>query len=80
MYNPYNERVCKGCPFTGNIYMVPIGSNDIKYIDCKRDNADAQEHFLSTNSNDSLKLWAQQTEFLHCLYANSNSCKDENNE
>ena len=72
MYNPYNERVCKGCQFEGKTFVVPVGANGITYIECKRDNPDAQEHFQRTNSIESLKLWMKQTNFLHCLYANAN--------
>ena len=72
MYNPYNEQVCKGCPFAGRIFEAPIGTNSIKYIECKRDNVDSQEHFKRTNANESILSWIQQTNFLHCLFANEN--------
>jgi hypothetical protein len=70
MYNPYDERICKSCPFAGKIFEVKVGTISIKYIDCKRDNQDAQEHFIRTNKDESLLLWIRQTEFLHCLYSN----------
>jgi len=70
MYSPYNEKLCKQCPFTGKVFESNIGTSNIKFIDCQRDNKDAQEHFIRTNNNESLKLWIRQTEFLHCLYAN----------
>jgi len=73
MYNPYNEQVCRSCPFEGKTFEIRIGTNSITYIECKRDNADAQEHFQRTNSNESLNLWVKQTKFLHCLYANEKS-------
>jgi len=69
MYNPYNEEICKHCPFAGDVFETNVGTFGIKYIDCKRDNIDAQEHFIRTNKDESLLLWVRQTEFLHCLYA-----------
>jgi len=75
MYNPYDERICKQCPFTGKVFETKVGTSGIKYIDCQRDNKDAQEHFIHTNKDDSLSLWIRQSEFLHCLYANDSSFK-----
>lgn len=69
MYNPYNEKICKQCPFAGNIHQTKIGTLEVKYIDCQRDNKDAQEHFIQTNKEESLLLWVRQSKFLHCLYA-----------
>jgi len=70
MYNPYNEMICKQCPFAGKVFEKNTGTFNIKYIDCQRDNTDAQEHFKRTNSNESFLLWINQTHFLHCIYAN----------
>ena len=70
MYNPYNERICKGCPFAGKVFESKAGTSGIKYIECQRDNKDVQEHFILTNKEKSLLLWVNQTKFLHCLYAN----------
>jgi len=69
MYNPFNEKICNQCPFKGKVFEVHIGTSVIKYIDCQRDNKDAQEHFIHTNDKESLSLWLQQAKFLHCLYA-----------
>ena len=70
MYNPFNERICNQCPFKGRVFETQIGTFGIKYIDCQRDNKDAQEDFIRTNNNESLLLWIKQANFLHCLYAN----------
>jgi len=73
MYNPYDERICKGCPFAGKVFEPKVGTIGIKFIDCQRDNNDAQDHFIRTNKDESLLLWIRQTEFLHCLYSNEGS-------
>jgi hypothetical protein len=69
MYTPYNETICKRCPFKGKVFKTKFGLFGIKYIDCQRDNKDAQEHFKKTNKNESLLLWISQTNFLHCLFS-----------
>jgi hypothetical protein len=69
MYTPYNETICKQCPFTGKVFETNVGTFGIKYIDCQRDNKDAQEHFIHTNKNESLLLWVRQANFLHCLFS-----------
>jgi hypothetical protein len=70
MYNPYDDRICKGCPFAGKAFETKVGTVSIKYVDCQRDNKEAQEHFNRTNKDESLSLWIRQTGFLHCLYSN----------
>jgi len=73
MYNPYNEIICKQCPFKGKVFETKAGTFGIKYIDCQRDNKDAQANFIRTNKDESFLLWIRQSEFLHCLYANEMS-------
>jgi hypothetical protein len=75
MYNPYNKKTCKDCPFAGKVFETNVGVSSIKYVDCQRDNKDAQKHFIKTNKNESLLLWVNQTKFLHCLYADDGSKK-----
>ena len=69
MYSPFNERICKQCPFKGKVYKTKVGIFEIEYIDCQRDNKDSQENFIRTNKEESLLLWIRGSEFLHCLYA-----------
>lgn len=76
MYNPYNERICNQCPFKGKVFEIKAGTSRVKYINCQRDNKDAQDNFIKTNKNESLLLWVRQSEFLHCLYANNGAYSD----
>ena len=69
MYSPYNEKICKNCPFAGKTHKTKAGISDVQFIDCQRDNKDAQEHFMQTSNNESLLLWIRQSKFLNCLYA-----------
>lgn len=68
MYNPFNERICKQCPFKGKVFETKVGTVGIKYIDCQRDNKDVQEDFIRTNKEESLLLWAKQSEFFYIVY------------
>ena len=69
MYSPYDERICNQCPFKGKVFEIKVGTFSIKYINCQRNNKDAQEDFIRTNKTESLLLWIRQAGFLHCLYA-----------
>jgi len=69
MYSPYNESICKQCPFKGEVVESRVGTTGIKFINCQRDNKDSQEHFIRTNKNESLLLWIRQADFLHCLFS-----------
>jgi len=70
MYIPYNE-ICNKCKFQGEISKpIKIGNlQDLRFIECRRDNGDAKEEFKRTGKEEDLQLWSnREGNFLHCLY------------
>ncbi|MDR2921814.1 MAG: hypothetical protein LBU85_00545 [Treponema sp.] len=71
---PYNEAICRLCPFndkkdgtvTEPVQLGKFGA--IRYINCLRDNEGAKEHFCHTLKDDNY-LWLSQTvNFEKCLF------------
>ena len=75
MQDIYKDNICRSsiCPFVGKISeSTKIADSEIKYVDCKRDNEDAKNHFFKTLQDENYQWLRHEVNFMYCLFAPEN--------